>query len=161
MPTFISSPQLTLSTQETSAAPAAPSLCHPGLPHFPWGLWCCDGGRVPTGPTGLFSHGGPGDLFQLWLGHQVLPALHCLPLVLPPTRTVVLCYGWLLPGMDTLLIRCHLSPYLSPFAPGWIFWWHPGPSSPSRGLSMLPMSNPATPNPHHWLSRVYSVSQNS
>lgn len=29
------------------------------------------------GPTRLFSHGGPGDLFRLWLGHPVLPALCC------------------------------------------------------------------------------------
>lgn len=56
------------------------------------------------GPTGLFSHGVPGDLFELWLGHLVLPALCCLPLVLPLTGTVTLGCRWLLPSRNTLLI---------------------------------------------------------
>lgn len=132
--------------------PRRPLLMPPRGCHAPPGVSGAVMGVEYPGPTGLFSHGGPGDLFELWLGHPVLPALCCLPPVLPPTWTVALGCRWLLSSRDTLLIHCRLSPSLG---------WHPGPGSPRQGLSVVPRSSPATPNPHHWPSCVYSVYQNS
>lgn len=147
------------SKEETSAALTAPSSRPPGLPHSPWELWCCDSSRVHWSHWVAFSWGS-GSLFQLWLGHPALPALSCLPLVLPVAWTVVLCCGWLLLSTDALLKHCCLPPTSFAFALGWISWWYPGPGSPCQVLSVVPRSDPATANLHHWPGCVYSVSQN-
>lgn len=90
-----------------------------------------------TGPTGLLSHGGPGSLFQLRLGQPALPALCCLPLVLPAAWTVALRCGRLL-STDTLLKHCCLSSTSSAFALVWISCWPLDLAHHARGCQWSP-----------------------
>lgn len=94
-------------------SPHCPLLTPPPGCHTPPGGSAAVMALEYTGPTGLLSHGEPENLFQLWLGQPALPALCCLPLVLPAAWTVALCCGWLLLSTDTLLkLAAFLQPHL-------------------------------------------------
>lgn len=136
--------------------PPPPPHALPGLPRSPQGLWCCDGGRVPWSYWVVFSWGTRRPVWAL--AGAPGPACTMLPASGPASGPASdMDCG---PGLQVASpqqehiadIHCHLSPSLG---------WHPGPGSPCQGLSVLPRSNPATPNPHHWPSCVYSLYQNS